>query len=118
MFFCKSLHIDESIRPLLANIGISKFQDFVNYSAGKLASRPSKWHVRTLYLDVAGKKRKYFLKQSCAQSLLAVLKVRCHLQAPHSETSLEVLLLKLFRDQGIPVMKAVHGRSTGFSAGL
>ena len=35
-----------------------------------------------------------------------------------AETSLEVLLLKLFRDQGIPVMKAVHGRSTGFSAGL
>ena len=70
-------------------------------------SRPSKRSVRTLYLDIAGKKRKYFLKQACAQSLHAVLKALRRLQPPHSDTSREVLLLELFRDQGIPVMNPV-----------
>ena len=107
MFFCKSLHIDQSIRPFLANIGISNFQDFVNYSAGKLVSRPSKRHVRTLYLDVAGQKKKYFLKQTGIQSAQLVLKTWCRLQVPRSDTARELLLLELFRDQGIPVMKAV-----------
>jgi len=118
MFFCKSLHIDQSIRPFLANIGISKFQEFFNYSAGKLVSRASKRPVRVFSLDLSGQQRNYFLKQYGAQSLRAALKAWRRLQVPHSAASHEHLLLELFRDQGIPVMKAVHGRSTGFSAGL
>lgn len=105
--FHKSLHIDQNIRPFLANVGISKVQDFVNYSAGKLVSRPSKRHVRSLVLDLVGQKKKYFLKQSGIQSFQLVLKTWCRLQAPLSDSARELLLLELFRDQGIPVMKAV-----------
>ena len=107
MFFRKSLHIDENIRPFLANIGISLFQDFVNYSAGKLVSRPAKRHVRTLYLDVVGEKRKYFLKQAGTQSIQVALKAWCRLQWPRSDTARELLILELFRDHKIPVMKPV-----------
>ncbi len=94
MFLHKSLHINDSIRSALAKIGLSEFKDFVNYSAGELLSRPSKRPVRSLYLDVAGQKRKYFLKQ-------AGFKWHC------SETARELLILELFRDHGIPVMTPV-----------
>ena len=107
LFFCKRLHINNGLRSSLAKIGISEFQDFINYSGGKLVSRPSKRHVRTLYLDVAGQKRKYFLKQTGIQSLQVILKALRRLQAPHSDTRREVLLLELFRAQGIPVMNSV-----------
>lgn len=92
---------------MLANIGLSEFQDFINYWAGQLVSRPSKRHARTLYLDVAGKRRKYFLRQAWAQSLHVVLKAWCRLQAPHSDAVRELLLLGLFRAQGIQVMNPV-----------
>ena len=107
MFFCKSLHINENLKAPLASIGLSEFQDFVDYSAGKLVSRPSKRFVRILYLNVAGKRKKYFIKQACAQSLKVVLKAWCRLQIPHSNTARELLLLELFRNQGIPVMNPV-----------
>lgn len=107
MFFYKSLHINESIRSSLAEIGISEFQDFINYSAGRLVSRPSKRHVRTLYLDVAGQKKKYFLKQTGIQSPQVVLKAWCRLQLARSDTARELLLLELFSDHGIPVMNPV-----------
>jgi lipopolysaccharide kinase (Kdo/WaaP) family protein len=107
MVFCKSLHIDQSIRPFLAKIGISQFQDFVNYSVGKLVSRPSKRHVRTLYLDIAGEKRKYFLKQAGVQPIQLVLKAWSKFQLPCSDTARELLILELFRAHGIPVMSPV-----------
>ncbi len=94
MLFRENLHIDGIIRPFLANIGISEYQDFLKYSTGKLVSRPSKRHVRTLYLDVAGKRTKYFLKQA-------------GFQGTRSDTARELLILELFRDHGIPVMNAV-----------
>ena len=105
--FHKRLHIDPSIKPFLANTGISQFQDFVDYSAGTLVSRPAKRHVRRLSLEVGGRNKKYFLKQSGFQSFYLFLKSWCRLQVPLSGTARELLLLKLFRDQGIPVMKAV-----------
>lgn len=105
--FHKSLHIDQSIQPFLANAGISQFQDFVDFSAGTLVSRPSKRHVRRLSLEVAGQKKTYFLKQSGVQSFHLFLKSWCRLQVPLSGAVRELLLLELFRDQGIPVMKAV-----------
>ena len=98
MLFRKSLHINNSIRSSLAEIGLSEFQDFTNFSAGKLVSRPSKRHVRTLYLDVAGRKKKYFLKQTCLQSLRVVLKTLSRFQVPRSDSVRELFLLKLFRD--------------------
>ncbi len=107
MLFRKNLHINNSLRSSLANIGISEFQDFMNYSAGKLVSRPSKRNVRILTLDVAGQKRKYFLKQIGIKPLPEVLKAWCRLQAPCSDASREIEILKLFRDQGIPVMNGV-----------
>ncbi len=107
MFLRQSLHVDESIRPSLANIGISEFQDFVNYSTGQLVSRPSKRHVRTFYLEVAGKKRKYFLKQTGIQPIQVALKAWCRFQLPRSDTARELLLLELFRNHGIPVMNPV-----------
>lgn len=107
MLFRKNLHINKSLRSSLANIGISEFQDFMNYSAGELVSRPSKRNVRTLTLDVAGQKRKYFLKQTGIQPLPVVLKACCRLQSPCSDASREVEILELFRDQGIPVMNHV-----------
>ncbi len=70
-------------------------------------SRPSKRHVRRLSLEVAGQKKKYFLKQSGFQSFHLLMKSWCRLQVPLSGTARELLLLELFRDQGIPVMKAV-----------
>ena len=94
MFFRKSLHVDESIRPFLANIGIFEYQDFINYSAGKLVSRPHKRPVRTLYLDAAGRRAKYFLKQA-------------GFQWTRSDIARELLILELFRHHGIPVMTAV-----------
>ena len=78
MFVHQSLNIDKNLKALLAGIGLSGLQDFMDYSAGQLVSRPSKRHIRTLYLDVAGEKRKYFLKQSGLQSLPVVLKTLCH----------------------------------------
>lgn len=107
MVFSISLHIDQSIKSSLAEIGLSEFQDFMNYSAGKLVSRPSKRHVRTLYLDVAGQKRKYFLKQTGMQSLQVALKAWRKFQLPRSETVRELLILELFRDHEIPVMNPV-----------
>jgi hypothetical protein len=104
MLIRKSLHINNSIRSSLAEIGLSEFQDFTNFSVGKLVSRPSKRPVRVLSLDVAGQQKKYFLKQSWAQSLHAVLKAWRRLQVPHSAAARELFLLELFRDQGIPVM--------------
>jgi hypothetical protein len=79
----------------------------MDYSAGQLVSRPSKRHIRTLYLDVAGEKRKYFLKQSGLQSLPVVLKTLCRFQVPRLDTTRELLLRKLFCGQGIPVMNPV-----------
>lgn len=70
-------------------------------------SRPSKRHVRTLYIDVAGQKRKYFLKQTGMQSLQVALKAWCKFQLPRSETARELLILELFRDHEIPVMNPV-----------
>ena len=107
MFFHKSLHINNSERLPLATIGISEFQDFINYSSGTLVSRPFKRHVRTLYLDVAGQKKKYFLKQTGRQSFKSVFKAWCRLQSPLSDTAREQLLLELFRAHEIPVMKHV-----------
>jgi len=66
-----------------------------------------KRHVRTLYLDVAGKKRKYFLKQAGIQPIQVALKAWCRLQWPQSDTACELLILELFRDHKIPVMKPV-----------
>ena len=105
--FHKRLHIDPSIKPFLANTGISQFQDFVDFSAGTLVSRPSKRPVRRLSLEVAGQKKTYFLKQSGVQSFHLFLESWCRLQVPLSGAVRELLLLELFRDQGIPVMKAV-----------
>jgi hypothetical protein len=107
LFVCQSLHINTNLRASLAKIGVSKFQDFISYSAGQLVSRPSKRPVRTLELEVAGEKRKYFLKQSGIQSLRVVLKAWCRFQAVHSETTRELLLLELFRAHEIPVMNPV-----------
>ena len=87
MLFRKSLHINNSIRSSLAEIGLSEFQDFTNFSAGKLLSRPSKRPVRVLSLNVAGQERKYFLKQSWAQSLRAVLKAWRRLQTDGAEST-------------------------------
>lgn len=107
MVFRKRLHIDESIRPSLANLGISQFQDFVNYSNGKLVSRPSKRHVRTIFLDVAGERKKYFLKQDGFHSPQETLKAWRRFQWSYSHTARELLILQLFRDHGIPVMNPV-----------
>jgi hypothetical protein len=107
MLFRTSLHIDEGIKPFLASIGISQFQDFVNYSDGKLVSRPSKRHVRTLYLNLDGERRKYFLKQDGFQRPQEVLKAWRRYQQPCSDTARELLILKLFRAHGIPVMNPV-----------
>lgn len=107
MLFRKKLHIDESIGPSLANIGISEFQDFINFSSGQLVSRPSKRNVRTLYLGVSGEKRKYFLKQAGPQAPQTALKSWCQFQLPCSDTARELLILNLFRDHGIPVMNPV-----------
>ncbi len=107
MFFHKNLHINYRERFSLSTIGISEFQDFINYSSGTLVSRPSKRHVRTLYLDVAGQKKKYFLKQTGMQPFRAVLNAWCRLQSPISDTTRERLLLELFRAHGIPVMNPV-----------
>lgn len=106
-FVRQSLHINTNLRASLAKIGISEFQDFISYSAGQLVSRPSKRPVRTLYLDVAGQQKKYFLKQTGIPSLRVVLKSWCRLQAVHSETTRELLLLELFRAHEIPVMNPV-----------
>ncbi|WNM57381.1 lipopolysaccharide kinase InaA family protein [Candidatus Nitrospira allomarina] len=70
-------------------------------------SRPAKRHVRKLSLEVAGQKKKFFLKQSGFLSFHLFLKSWCRLQVPLSGTARELLLLELFRDQGIPVMNAV-----------
>ncbi len=70
-------------------------------------SRPSKRQVRTLYLDLDGKRKKYFLKQSRSQSLKGALKRWCGFQQTHSATAREILLLQLFREHGIPVMNPV-----------
>ena len=66
-------------------------------------SRPAKRSVRTLYLDVAGKPKKYFLKQAGIQPLQVGLKALFRFQALHPETVRELLLIKLFRHHGIPV---------------
>ena len=107
MFFRKNLHINENLKVPLASMGLSEFQDFVDYSDGLLVSRPSKRPVRSLYLTVAGHRRKYFLKQAGVESLRGVLKAWRRLQAPHSSAFRELLILELFRDQGIPAMNAV-----------
>lgn len=107
MFFHKNLHINNSERLPLATIGISEFQDFINFSSGTLVSRPSKRHVRTLYLDVVGQKKKYFLKQTGMQSIGAVLNAWCRFESPLSDTAREQLLLELFCAHGIPVMNPV-----------
>ena len=107
MFFHKNLHINNTIKYSLAKIGISEFQDFINYSAGELVSRPSKRPVRTLYLDVAGQKKKYFLKQGGIHFRWRVLKAWCRFPVPCSDVARELFLLKVFREQGIPVMNLV-----------
>lgn len=107
MFFRQRLHIDATIRPVLANIGITQFKDFANYSAGALVSRPSKRQVRTFYLDVAGQRKKYFLKQAGWQSVQEVLKAWRRFQLPCSDVVRERLIIQLFRDHGIPVMNPV-----------
>ena len=107
MFFRKSLHINESLKTPLASMGLSEFQDFVDYSDGLIMSRPSKRPVRSLYLTVAGYRRKYFLKQAGVEPLRGVLKAWRRLRAPHSSALRELLILELFRDQGIPAMNAV-----------
>lgn len=120
MVFRKLLHIDESIRLALANLGIEKFQDFVDYSGGKLVSRPSKRHVRTILLDVAGERKKYFLKQDGFQLLRETLKAWRRFQWPCSHTVRELLILQLFRDHEIPVMNPVawgEQRIFGWSIG-
>jgi hypothetical protein len=88
-------------------MGLSEFQDFVDYSDGLVVSRPSKRPVRSLYLTVAGHRRKYFLKQAWGESIRGVLKALCRHQAPHSSAIRELFIIELFRDQGIPVMNAV-----------
>ncbi len=99
----------------MANIGISQFNDFTNYSGGVLVSRPSKRQVRTLYLDVAGHRKKYFLKQAGPQPVADILKAWRCCQWPCSEMARELLIIQLFRDQGIPVMNPVAwGERRGF----
>ncbi len=120
MLFHKSLYISDRIRSALTKIGIAKFQDFMNYSTGKLVSRPSKRHVRTLFLDVGGQKKKYFLKQAGAQSFRVVLKDWRRFKVSRSDTARELLLLKLFDGEGIPVMTPVAWgdcRMFGWSVG-
>lgn len=107
MFFRQNLHVDATIRAAMANIGISQFKDFANYSAGALVSRPSKRQVRTFFLDVAGQRKKYFLKQAGWQSAQEVLKAWCRFQRPCSNMARELLIIQLFRDHGIPVMNPV-----------
>lgn len=107
MFFRKSLHINETLKASLADICLSDFPDFMNYSVGKLVSRPSTRHVRTHHLDVAGEQRKYFLKQTGLQFLQVVFKTLSRFQVPRSDTARELLLRKLFCDQGIPAMNPV-----------
>jgi hypothetical protein len=88
-------------------MGLSEFQDFVDYSDGLVVSRPSKRPVRSLYLTVAGHRRKYFLKQAWGESIRGVLKALRRHEALHSSAIRELFILELFRDQGIPVMNAV-----------
>ncbi|MEX2491419.1 MAG: lipopolysaccharide kinase InaA family protein [Nitrospirales bacterium] len=107
MFFRQRLHINATIRPVLANIGISQFKDFSHYSGGALVSRPAKRRVRTLYLDVDGQRRKYFLKQAGSQSVQEVVKAWCRFQLPCSDVVRERSIIQLFHDHGIPVMNPV-----------
>ncbi len=107
LFFHKGLHINTNLRGSLEKIGISTFQDFINFSTGQLVSRSSKRPVRKLYLDVDGQIKKYFLKQASLPSFYVGLKAWCRLQAVQSETVRELLLITLFRYHGIPVMAPV-----------
>lgn len=107
MFYHKIFYVDESVRPSLAKIGISEFQDFVNYSSGELVSRRSKRPVRTLYMDNAGKKEKYFLKQFRPHLLRLTWKAWSRFQWPQSDIVRELSILQLFHSHGIPVMSAV-----------
>ena len=107
LFFRKTLHINDNIKQSLATIGISTFQDFINFSAGQLVSRSSKRPVRTLDLNIAGQTKKYFLKQVGTQSPYVRLKAWYQLQPLHSETVQELLVTKLFCHHGIPVMTPV-----------
>lgn len=115
LFFHTSFHINENLRGSLEKIEISTFQDFMNFSTGQLVSRSSKRPVRSLYLDVDGQTKKYFLKQVGIPSLYAGLKAWCRLQPVQSETVQELLLIQLFRRHGIPVMAPVGwGTNTVF----
>jgi len=99
----------------MANIGISRFKDFTKYSEGILVSRPSKRQVRTVYLDVAGHRKKYYLKQAGPQPVREILKAWRRYQRPCSEVARELLIIQLFRDHGIPVMNPVAwGERKGF----
>ncbi|MDH5588252.1 MAG: hypothetical protein OEZ05_16670 [Nitrospirota bacterium] len=120
MLFQQTLYINPTLRPSMANIGISEFKDFAKYSEGTLVSRPSKRQVRTVYLDVAGHRKKYFLKKAGPQSVREILKAWCCYQRPCSEMARELLIIQLFRDQGIPVMNPVawgERKGLGWSMG-
>ncbi len=107
LFFHKSFHINTNLSGSLEKIGISTFQDFMNFSTGQLVSRSSKRPVRILHLDVEGQTKKYFLKQVGIPSFDVGLKAWCRLQPVQSETVRELLLIELFRHHGIPVMTPV-----------
>ncbi len=106
-FFRKTLHVNDNLKKSLATIGISTFQDFINFSNGQLVSRSSKRPVRTLDLNIAGQTKKYFLKQVGIQSLYVRLKGWYRREPVHSETVHELLVTKLFCRHGIPVMTPV-----------
>ncbi len=120
MLFEENLYVEEALRQELSSIGLVCFRDFTKYSSGAIVSRPSKRNVRTLCLEIEGKKKKYFLKQTGIQHLQIAIKSLSQVHVPSSATAREISILGLFRDHDIPVMRPVawgERRLFGWSMG-
>ena len=120
MLFEENLYVEEALRQELSSIGLVCFRDFTQYSSGAVVSRPSKRDVRTLCLEIEGKKKKYFLKQTGIQHLQIALKSLYQVHVPCSATAREISILGLFRNHDIPVMRPVawgERRLFGWSMG-
>jgi len=106
MFVHEEFFIDPEIREPLIKEGFQGYKQFLSYSGGELVSLQTKRPVRTLYLIVNGRRKKYFLKQVPSESPRVNIKRIRKGRPLHVNTFRELQMLKFYEEQGLPVMQA------------
>lgn len=107
MFWRKSLYLNQDLRASVTNPDFQEFEDYLKFSGKELVPRLSQSLVWALYFQVEGKKIQYVCQQPSTLSPKHLFQVIPNRKFSVLDVKSQGLLLELFCEPGILVMKDV-----------